>query len=64
MYSSDLNPVEELFSKVKTTLKSADANMTHVTDLQTLLLASFTQVWEEDCKGWTEQILLNIYNIM
>lgn len=53
-YSPDLNPIEELFSKVKTTLKSAETDMVHVTDLQTLLLASFTQVMEEDCEGWIE----------
>ena len=53
-YSPDLNPIEELFSKVKTTLKSAEAHMVHVTDLQTLLLASFA-VTEEDGQGWIEQ---------
>ena len=53
-YSPDLNPIEELFSKVKNTLKSVEADMVHVTDLQTLLLASFTQVTEEDCQGWIE----------
>ena len=53
-YSPDLNPIEELFSKVKTTLRSVEADMVHITDLQTLLLASFIQVTEEDCQGWIE----------
>ena len=39
---------------MKTTLKSAEAHMVHVTDLQTLLLASFAEVTEEDCQGWIE----------
>ena len=51
-YSPDLNPIEELFSKVKTTLKSFEFDMTHITDLQTLLLSSFTSVTVEDCNGW------------
>ena len=41
-YSPDINPIEELFSKVKTTLKSAEFDMPHITDLQILLLSSFT----------------------
>ena len=51
-YSPDLNPIEELFSKVKTTLKSFEFDMAHITDLQTLLLSSFTSVTVEDCNGW------------
>ena len=50
-YSPDLNPIEELFSKVKTTLKSAE-DIVHTSDLETLLLYSFTSVTEEDCMGW------------
>lgn len=53
-YSPDLNPIEELFSKVKTTFKSAEFNMPHITDLQILLLSSFTSVTVEDCNGWIE----------
>ena len=33
-YSPDLNPIKELFSKVKTTLKSSEFDMAHITDLQ------------------------------
>ena len=49
-YSPDLNPIEELFSKVKTTLKSSEVKMLNTTE--TLLLYSFTSVTEEDCIGW------------
>lgn len=51
-YSPDLNPIEELFSKVKTTLKSLEADISHITDLETLLLSSFTSVTVEDCNAW------------
>ena len=52
-YSPDLNPIEELFSKVKTTLKSTEAEV-HTTDLETLLLYSFTAITDDDCKSWIE----------
>ena len=48
-YSPDLNPIEKLFSKVKTELKSLELQQV---DLETLLLASFTSITEEDCNGW------------
>lgn len=52
-YSPDLNPIEELFSKVKTTLKSLEIQQwTQTFDLETCLLASFTAITEEDCDGW------------
>ena len=41
-YSPDLNPIEELFAKVKLELKSHKSQMQHVTDLNSLLLAAFT----------------------
>ena len=51
-----LNPIEELFSKVKTELKSLELQQetqcTQRFDLKTLLLASFTSITEEDCNGW------------
>ena len=48
-YSPDLNLIEELFSKVKTTL-----NMPHITDLQILLLPSFNSVTLKDYNAWIE----------
>lgn len=51
-YSPDLNPIEELFSKVKTTLKSSEVKMLNTTDFETLLLYSFTSITEEDCIRW------------
>ena len=51
-YSPDLAPIEETFSKVKTTLKSIESGMIHITDIETLVLLSFMEVTPEDCKGW------------
>ena len=46
-YSPDLNLIEELFSKVKKVMKSFNH-----TDIETLLLASFASVTQDDCIGW------------
>ena len=51
-YSPDFNPIEELFSKVKYNLKKCEDEMPHITDVETLLLASFAMVTENDCRGW------------
>ena len=51
-YSPDLNPIEETFSKVKSILKSTEIDTIGMTDVEDLLLASFTQVTQEDCEGW------------
>ncbi len=57
-YSPDFNPIEEAFSKVKSGLKSQlDSNSS---DVETLLLTSFTSISPEDCRGWIEHP--GIYN--
>ncbi len=48
-YSPDFNPIEELFSKVKLSLR---ANEHLQEDLETLLLMAFLSVTPEDCKAW------------
>ena len=50
-YSPDLNPIEELFSKVKKVMKSSQLELSQI-DIETLLLASFATVTTEDCRGW------------
>jgi len=50
-YSPDLNPIEELFSKVKKVMKTLELEM-YQNDIETLLLASFASVTTEDCAGW------------
>ena len=50
--SPDFNPIEETFSKVKSVLKSTESLMPSTADVEDLLLASFTEVTQEDCEGW------------
>ena len=49
-YSPDMNPIEECFSKVKSLLKSMET--TFQDDLETHILAAFSCITSEDCKGW------------
>lgn len=49
-YSPDLNPIEELFSKIKSYLR-ANEHTIHK-DLETLLLMAFSSVTAGDCQGW------------
>ena len=49
-YSPDLNPIEELFSKIKAYLR-ANEHTIHE-DLESLLLMAFTSVTAQDCEGW------------
>ena len=51
-YSPDFNPIEEKFSKVKTTLKSIESIMADITDVEALLLGTFMSVTPKDCQGW------------
>ena len=57
-YSPDLNPIEELFSKVKKVMKSSEMDQN---DIETLLSASFASVTTEDCIGWIRHT--GVYNM-
>ena len=50
-YSPDLNPINECFSKVKSPLKN-NMETTFHDDLESHLLAAFSCVTPNDCKGW------------
>ena len=49
-YSPDFNAIEECFSKVKSQLRAI--HTTYQDDLETSVLAAFSCVTAEDCKGW------------
>ena len=53
-YSPDLNPIEELFSKVKACSKENDKAMQAADDraLEDFIYAGFLQVTPSDCFGW------------
>ena len=49
-YSPDYNPIEECFSKVKVLLKSMET--TCQDDLESDILAAFSYITPDDCRGW------------
>ena len=51
-YSPDLNPIEETFSKVKSTMQSLEDTMIEVDDIETIALTAFTMIDEQDCRNW------------
>ena len=53
-YSPDFNPLEECFSKIKSILKSLDQNLSHITDLETLLYMSILEITQDDCMAWID----------
>ena len=59
-YSPDLNPIEEMFSKIKIELKSIEQE-TIIEDIEAAVLASFTTITPSDCKNWISHS--GVYNI-
>ena len=51
-YSPDYNPIEEAFSKVKSTLKELDVEANAGVDPETLVLAAFSSIEPKDCQQW------------
>ena len=63
-YSPDFNPIEELFSKLKKTIKIKwfESQLENEEmDLETIVYSSLCQVSTEDCRGWNADS--GIYNI-
>ena len=57
-YSPDYNPIENIFAKVKQSIKLLEANDPS-TDIEDILLQAFARITQEDC---TKSILsLDIY---
>ena len=56
-YSPDMNPIEEAFSKVKTTLRFLNQEADMGEDAQDLVLSAFSSITEEDCQGWIDHAL-------
>ena len=51
-YSPDFNPIEEMFSKVKTEMKRLEVSLTNIMDIKTIALSAFASITPEDCQGW------------
>ena len=52
-YSPDMNPIEELFSKVKYVMKANEFDL-EGQDLETCILSGFASVTADDCKKWIQ----------
>lgn len=50
-YSPDYNPIELTFSKVKYAIKAMESEMLAV-DVDTIILAAFATVTQNDCQAW------------
>lgn len=50
-YSPDLNPIEEAFSKLKSTLKANNELLDRI-DMESLVLHACTSITADDCKNW------------
>ena len=60
-YSPDFMPIEELFSKVKSSMKALEIEHQTGIDLETIILAAFSTVTDEDCQQWISNA--GIYNL-
>ena len=59
-YSPDLNPIEELFSKVKSVMRANEYVLENY-DLETSILCGFISVTSEDCQNWINHSGYNNY---
>ena len=60
-YSPDYNPIEECFSKVTSMLKAMEVEMEYYDDIDTIVLAAFSTISQQDCIGWINDS--GIYNV-
>ena len=60
-YSPDFMPIEELFSKVKSSMKALESEHQTGIDLEPIILAPFSTVTDEDCQQWISNA--GIYNL-
>ena len=59
-YSPDYNPIELMFSKVKSAIREMELELSATQDIETIVLAAFSAVTAEDCAHWIESC--GIYN--
>lgn len=55
-YSPDYNPIELLFSKVKSVLRAMETELSVTNDIETTVLAAFSSITSDDCKAWVNSI--------
>lgn len=58
-YSPDFNPIEEMFSKVKSEIKRLEYTM-ESNDIELITMTAFASITAQECEGWISHC--NIYN--
>ena len=58
-YSPDYNPIESLFSKMKTEVKAIESECDSYADIETIALTALSSVTTQDCLNWIKNC--NIY---
>lgn len=51
-YSPDFNPIELLFSKVKSLIRQMELELSATMDIESIVLAAFSAISAEDCEAW------------
>ena len=51
-YSPDLKPIEEAFSKIKTTMRSLEEMMIQMDDIEMIAHMAFSMINQHDCENW------------
>jgi len=60
-YSPDYNPIESLFSKLKTEIKAIESECDSYADIETIVLTALSSITTQDCVNWAENC--NIYTM-
>ena len=55
-YSPDMSAIELLFSKLKYTIRSMEAELSATADIETIVLAAFCCITSTDCEAWIMSI--------
>ena len=70
-YSPDYNPIEEAFSKLKSSMKAMGE--AQFMDMDTVILSAFATITPTDCEGWIRdsdynfiinELLLSLYSVI
>lgn len=60
-YSPNYNPIELLFSKVKSLIRKMETELSLMEDIETIVLAAFASITKEDCEAWVNGTYNNHY---
>ncbi len=63
-YSPDFNPIELLFSKVKSAIRAMELELSATRDIESIVLAAFSTVTATDCQSWIESCQLYSHDII